>query len=150
MTRCSWSQGELEGDDTDGHIDNLVRFVNPDTVLCVYDEDDRDPNSACLRANWETLNAFRDEAGNALNVVRFPAPGRVMLESERLPASYANFYIGNSCVLLPTFGHENDRLAESILKKYFPDREMVPIRCEVFVLGLGSLHCVTQQQPAGD
>jgi len=145
-----WCQGELEGDDTDGHIDNLVRFTNPDTVLCVYDDDESDPNSACLKANWDILNAFRDEAGNPLNVIRFPTPGRVMLDGERLPASYANFYVGNRCVLLPVFGQDNDFLAESILKTCFPDREIIPIRCEVFVLGLGSIHCVTQQQPAGN
>ncbi len=145
-----WCQGEIEGDDTDGHIDNLVRFVNTDTVLCVYDDNEEDPNTACFQANWNTLNSYRTAAGKPLNVVRLPTPGRVELNGERLPASYANFYIGNRCVLLPIYGNKNDAMVESILKEYFPDREIVPIRSDVFVLGLGSFHCVTQQQPAGN
>lgn len=142
-----WCQGNMEGDDTDGHTDNLVRFVNPDTVLCAWEDDTSDPNHASLQENLKILESFRDASGKPLNVVKLPMPGRVMGEEGRLPASYANFYIGNRVVLLPTYNHRNDAIAESILKRFFPDREIVRIPCETFVWGLGAIHCVTQQQP---
>ncbi len=144
-----WCQGNIEGDDTDGHIDNLVRFVSPDTVLCAWEEDSADPNYSCLQANFEILKSFRDAQGRDLKVERLPMPGRVEGEDGRLPASYANFYIGNSVVLLPVYNHDNDRKAASILKKYFPEKEIVEIPCALFVRGLGGIHCVTQQQPRG-
>ena len=142
-----WCQGQIEGDDTDGHIDNLVRFVNPDTLLLSWEEDPADPNHACLKENLRILESFRDAGGKPLNVVKLPMPGRLDSHEGRLPASYANFYIGNRAVLLPTYHHPNDAIAESLLQKYFPDREIVGIPCETFVLGLGAIHCVTQQQP---
>ncbi len=142
-----WCQGNIEGDDTDGHIDNLVRFVNPDTVLCAWEEDTTDPNRACLQENLQILESFRDESGKPLNIIKLPMPGRIAGDEGRLPASYANFYIGNRAVLLPTYNHHNDAVAESILKRFFPDREIVGIPCETFVWGLGAIHCVTQQQP---
>ena len=142
-----WCQGNIEGDDTDGHIDNLVRFVNPDTVLCAWEDDTSDPNHACLQENLKTLEAFRDADGKSLNVVKLPMPGRIDTIEGRLPASYANFYIGNQAVLLPTYNHRNDAIARTLLKPFFPDREIVGIPCEVFVWGLGAIHCVTQQQP---
>ncbi len=145
-----WCQGHIEGDDTDGHIDNLVRFVSPDTVLCAWDEDTSDPNHACLKENLKILESFRDDGGKPLDMVRLPMPGRIEGEEGRLPASYANFYIGNRAVLLPTYNHANDAFAASILKKCFPDRDIVSIPCETFVLGLGAIHCVTQQQPLGE
>lgn len=142
-----WCQGNIEGDDTDGHIDNLVRFVNPDTVLCAWEDNASDPNHACLQENLKTLESFRDSRGKPLNVVKLPMPGRIDTHEERLPASYANFYIGNRAVLLPTYNHRNDATAKTILKQFFPDREIVGIPCETFVWGLGAIHCVTQQQP---
>ena len=142
-----WCQGNIEGDDTDGHIDNLVRFVNPDTVLCAWEDNAKDSNHACLQANLEALESFRDADGKPLNVVKLPMPGRIDTDEGRLPASYANFYIGNQVVLLPTYNHRNDAIAENILKRFFPDREIVGIPCETFVWGLGAIHCVTQQQP---
>jgi len=142
-----WCQGSIEGDDTDGHIDNLVRFVNPDTVLCAWEDDTTDPNHACLQENLKILESFRDDRGKSLNVVKLPMPGRIVGVEGRLPASYANFYIGNRTVLLPTYNHRNDAVAESILKRFFPDREIVRIPCENFIWGLGAAHCVTQQQP---
>jgi len=142
-----WCQGNIEGDDTDGHIDNLVRFVNPDTVLCVWEDDTMDPNHACMKENLKILESFRDENGNPLNVIKLPMPGIIDSDEGRLPASYANFYIGNQSVLLPTYNHRNDSVAESILKPLFPNREIVKIPCETFVWGLGAIHCVTQQQP---
>ena len=147
VSHILWCQGQIEGDDTDGHIDNLVRFVNPDTVLLSWEEDPADPNHACLKENLKILESFRDIDGKALNVVKLPMPGRLDGEEGRLPASYANFYIGNRAVLLPTYGHRNDAVAESLLHTYFPDREIVGIPCKNFVLGLGAIHCVTQQQP---
>ena len=142
-----WCQGNIEGDDTDGHIDNLVRFVNPDTVLCAWEDDSSDPNHACLQENLKILESFRGANGKPLNVVKLPMPGRINTHEGRLPASYANFYIGNRAVLLPTYNHRNDAVAKSILKPLFPDREIVGIPCEAFVWGLGAIHCVTQQQP---
>ncbi len=142
-----WCQGNIEGDDTDGHIDNLVRFVNPGTVLCAWEADRTDPNHACLKENLKIIESFRDENRRPLNIVHFPMPGRITGDEGRLPASYANFYIGNRAVLLPTYNHPNDAVAESILKQLFPDREIVGIPCETFVWGLGAIHCVTQQQP---
>ena len=142
-----WCQGDIEGDDTDGHIDNLVRFVNSDTVLCAWEDNNKDPNHACLQANLETLESFRDSDGKPLNVVKLPMPGRIDTEDGRLPASYANFYIGNQAVLLPTYNHRNDAIAKNILKRFFPDRKIIGISCETFIWGLGGIHCVTQQQP---
>lgn len=142
-----WCQGNIEGDDTDGHIDNLVRFITPETVLCAWEDNAKDPNHACLQANLETLESFRDVDGKPLNVVKLPMPGRIDTDEGRLPASYANFYIGNQVVLLPTYNHRKDAIAQNILKRFFPDREIVGIPCETFVWGLGAIHCVTQQQP---
>ncbi|CAI2718422.1 agmatine deiminase family protein [Nitrospina watsonii] len=148
VSRVLWFEGDLEGDDTDGHIDNLVRFVNPTTVVYAYDANKKDPNHACLRRNQEILKSATDAQGNALEALPLPMPGRVEFDGERLPASHANFYIGNRCVLLPVFGQSSDAKAEGILKTFFPDRKIVPVACNQFVLGLGALHCVTQQQPA--
>lgn len=142
-----WCQGNIEGDDTDGHIDNLVRFVNSNTVLCAWEKDTTDPNHACLQKNLKILESFKDTNGKSLNVVKLPMPGGINTIEGRLPASYANFYIGNRAVLLPTYNHRNDALAESTLKHFFPDREIVGIPCETFIWGLGAIHCVTQQQP---
>ncbi len=142
-----WCQGQIEGDDTDGHIDNLARFVNPETVLTAWEEDPADSNHSCLKENLKILESFREAGGKPLNVVKLPMPGRIEGEEGRLPASYTNFYIGNRAVLLPTYNHPNDAVAESLLQKYFPARKIVGIPCKNFVLGLGAIHCVTQQQP---
>jgi agmatine deiminase len=142
-----WCQGNIEGDDTDGHIDNLVRFVNRDTVLCAWENNTTDPNHACLKENLKILESFRDANGKPLNIIKLPMPGRIDTAEGRLPASYANFYIGNKAILLPTYNHRNDAFVESLVKPFFPDREIVKIPCETFVWGLGAIHCVTQQQP---
>lgn len=148
VTKIIWCEGDLEGDDTDGHIDNLVRFVNPRTVLCPWDEDNTDPNHACLQKNYELLHSTTDQDGQKLNVVRLPTPGYVMDGQTRLPASYANIYIGNAVVLLPVYDHPNDQAAADILMEFFPQREILPIPCRDLVWGLGGIHCVTQQEPA--
>lgn len=144
-----WCQGEMEGDDTDGHIDNLVRFVNNDTVLCAWEEDPQDPNHKSLKENYTILKTATDRNGRPLNVVRLPMPGYIGEKDTRLPASYANFYIGNKVVMLPTYNHAHDVTARDLLQKYFPTREVVCIPCETFIWGLGGIHCVTQQQPRG-
>ncbi|MGP0630349.1 agmatine deiminase family protein [Nitrospina sp. 32_T5] len=143
-----WFEGDLEGDDTDGHIDNLVRFVDETTVVYAFDENQDDPNHACLAANHETLQAATDQNGNKLEAIALPMPERVEFNGDRLPASHANFYIGDQSVLLPVFGGSSDKKAEGILKDLFPHRKVVPVLCNEFVLGLGAIHCVTQQQPS--
>ena len=142
-----WCQGEMEGDDTDGHIDNLLRFVNNNTVLCAWEEDPLDPNHKCLKENYAILKAATDLNGKPLNVVRLPMPGYIGDGDTRLPASYANFYIGNRAVILPTYNHPNDVSSRETLQKYFHNRNVVCIPSETFIWGLGGIHCVTQQQP---
>jgi agmatine deiminase len=148
VSKVIWCQGDLVGDDTDGHIDNLVRFVSPNTVLCAMEDNPEDPNHLCTHDNWEILKSSTDESGKLLNVVRFPMPAPVVDQGTRLPASYANFYIGNSAILLPIYGGPRDEEAASILREFFPDRPVVQIPCKIFIWGLGGPHCVTQQQPA--
>jgi agmatine deiminase len=148
VRKVIWCQGEIEGDDTDGHIDNLMRFVSPNTILTAWEDDPQDPNHKCLKENLETLKAATDQDGKAFNVVRLPMPGYVLGNKSRLPASYANFYIGNQVVLLPVYGHPNDETARSIVQKHFPTRKVVCIPSQTFIWGLGGIHCVTQQQPA--
>ncbi|MEE9259157.1 MAG: agmatine deiminase family protein, partial [Nitrospinaceae bacterium] len=148
VRKIVWLNGSLEGDDTDGHIDNLARFVNPSTILCAYEENAKDRNFSGLKNNLELLESATDQDGNVFDVVRLPMPGYVGSKSERLPASYANFYIGNRAVLLPTFGHPNDTRAHELLQNFFPEREIIGIPSQVLVWGLGSVHCLTQQEPA--
>lgn len=143
-----WLQGETEGDDTDGHIDNLARFVNPTTVVCAVEEDPNASNFRELNDNFETLKSSTDQDGNLLNVIRLPLPGEVRAGSTRLPASYANFYICNRKVLLPVFNVPSDQDAVSILQNIFPDREVVPLPCRELLMGFGGIHCITQQHPA--
>ncbi|RXE57205.1 peptidyl-arginine deiminase [Methanoculleus taiwanensis] len=142
-----WLKDGIAGDDTDGHIDDIARFVNPTTVLCALEDDETDENYALLRENYEILKASTDQDGNPLTVVPLPMPGRVGGE-RRLPASYTNFYIGNNTVLVPVFGHRNDERALAVIRGVFPDREVVGIDCTAMVHGLGTLHCISQQQPS--
>lgn len=146
-THIIWCDGEIEGDDTDGHIDNLVRFTDSNTLVVPEECDSADPNFSCLKKNMEALKKETDQDGKALNVVPIPTPGYISLDNERLPASYANFYIGNNVVLLPVFNHANDKQAENILNSLFTDREIVTVNGNVLVSGLGGPHCLTQQQP---
>ena len=143
-----WLNQGIEGDDTDGHIDDVARFVNATTVVCAYEENRSDSNHPVLKENYERLLDSTDQDGNRLEVIRLPMPGMEEDVEGRLPASYANFYIGNQTVLVPVFGHENDSIALEILKTVFPDREVVGIPSLDLVYGLGTLHCITQQQPA--
>lgn len=143
-----WLKKGIAGDDTDGHVDDIARFVDPATILCAYEEDKTDENYPILKENYELLLESKDQDGNHLNIVKLPMPGFVGDESGRLPASYSNFYIGNKVVLVPIFGHENDGLALNIIQRAFKDRKVVGIDCTDIVHGLGTIHCITQQQPA--
>jgi agmatine deiminase len=144
-----WLPGGMQGDDTDGHIDNLVRFVNPTTVLCSLSEDPQDPNYDFLQMNYAALQKWNCQSDKTLEVIPLPVPGAIWNDDERLPASYANFYIFNDGVLLPTFNGPDDAKAHDILQQCFPNREIVDIPSELLVRGLGGIHCLTQQQPAG-
>jgi agmatine deiminase len=148
VTHIVWLKKGIEGDDTDGHIDDLARFVNPTTVVCAYEEDKKDENYAILKENYNFLCESTDQDGKKLTVIKLPMPGYVDGDGKRLPASYANFYIGNTTVLVPVFGHKNDAQALSILQKQFPDRKVTGINCVDLVYGLGSIHCISQQQPS--
>jgi agmatine deiminase len=143
-----WLGEGIVGDDTDGHIDDLTRFVAPDTVVTVLEDDPTDVNYAALRENRERLRQFRTRGGEALRVIELPMPGPVMHAGERLPASYANFTIGNAVVLLPVFADPNDAVAQERIQALFPTRRVVPIDARVLVRGLGACHCLTQQIPA--
>ncbi len=142
-----WLGDGIEGDDTDGHIDDLTRFVAERTVVTVIEENKDDKNYEPLRENLARLKEMRID--NApLEIHTLPMPARIVREGMRLPASYANFYIANKCVLLPTFADANDAKAMSVLQKLFPGRRVVPIDCRELIWGLGAFHCLTQQQPA--
>ena len=142
-----WLRDGIEGDDTDGHIDDLVRFVAPGVVLAVDCDDPADRNFSVLAENRRRLAAARDAAGRALAVVDLPMPPRIEMDGQRSPASHANFYVANGVVLLPVFGGASDARAAAILREHFADREIVAIRCNELVSGFGAIHCVTQQEP---
>lgn len=142
-----WLRNGICGDDTDGHIDDLARFVNPTTIVCAFEDDERDENYIPLKENYELLLKSIDQDGSKLNIVKLPMPS-VVGNDGRLPASYTNFYIGNSKVLVPVFNHKNDKAALSILQKLFPDRKVVGINCADLVYGFGTIHCISQQQPS--
>ncbi|HXV82002.1 MAG TPA: agmatine deiminase family protein [Candidatus Binatia bacterium] len=143
-----WLGKGIVGDDTDGHIDDIARFVNPITVVCVLEANSRDENYTLLRENYERLLAARDQDGHTFSVVTLPCPAPVRYEGPRLPASYANFYIANEVVLVPVFDDPNDRKALGILQELFPERRVVGLPCADVVVGLGAIHCVTQQEPS--
>lgn len=143
-----WLKEGIVGDDTDGHIDDIARFVNERTVVCVVEENPKDENYAILKQNHEDLKRMKDEKGNSLEIVSLPMPDPVVYEGNRLPASYANFYIANRAVLVPLFRKPQDDQAMKVLESLFPDRKVIGIDCLDLVWGLGTLHCSTQQQPA--
>ena len=143
-----WAEG-IVGDDTDGHIDDLARFLNPTTIATVVEEDPADANYPILQENLERLRHMRDPDGKSFRIVELPMPGLVEYEGQRLPASYANFYIANGMVLVPTFGDKNDRVALEILQREFRDRRVIGLDSTELIWGLGSFHCITQQEPGG-
>jgi len=144
-----WLGKGIKGDDTHGHVDDLCRFVNPETLLVVYEEDEKDENFVPLKENFERLQCAVLENGSKPEVVKLPMPSPVIFKGERLPASYANFYISNNVVLVPTFNDKNDREALGIISTFFPDREVCGIHAVDLVWGLGTLHCLTHEQPSG-
>jgi agmatine deiminase len=148
VSNVLWLGNGIAGDDTHGHVDDLTRFVNETTVVTILEQDRGEANYAPLAENLERLRGMKDQDGNALTVETLPMPKPVYFNGQRLPASYANFYIANELVIVPTFNDANDRLALNTLAKCFPGREVVGIHCRDLVLGLGTLHCMTQQEPA--
>ncbi len=148
VTNVLWLKNGIAGDDTHGHVDDLARFVNPTTVVTVVESDSSDANYAPLRENLALLKNMKDQDGRPLRVDTLPMPAPVYFDGQRLPASYANFYIANKIVIVPTFNDPNDRVALNTLANLFPGREIAGIACRDLVLGLGTLHCMTQQQPS--
>ena len=147
VTNVLWLKNGIAGDDTHGHVDDLARFVDPSTVVTVVEENAADINYAPLQENLTLLKYVRDQDGRSLRIETLPMPAPVYFDGQRLPASYANFYIANKIMLVPTFTDPNDRIALNTLAKLFPDREVIGIPCRDLVLGLGTIHCMTQQQP---
>jgi agmatine deiminase len=150
VSKVIWCKGGMEGDDTDGHIDNLARFVSPNTIVCVYEEDQEDANYQNLKENFEILQNSTDQNGNPLNLIKLPTPGYIGEDSLRYPASYANFYIGNDVVIVPSYDHPNDDNVCEILKPFFPNRKIVKLPSKTLITGNGGIHCATQQQPEND
>ena len=143
-----WLGDGIAGDDTDGHVDDLARFVAPQAIVAAVEDDPDDVNYEALQQNWRRLTALATAATPRLEIVPLPMPPAVIYEGQRLPASYANFYIANRVVLLPGFDQERDRRAAEALRPFFPDREIVTLDCTDMVWGLGAFHCLTQQVPA--
>lgn len=143
-----WLGRGIAGDDTHGHIDDVCRFVGPRTVVLCREDDPRDANYRPLEENRERLEGMRLEDGSRLEVVRLPMPAPLYFDGRRLPASYANFYIANAAVLVPTFNDAHDRIALGALAELFPGRPVVGIHAVDLVWGLGTLHCLTHEQPA--
>jgi agmatine deiminase len=148
VTNVLWLKNGIAGDDTHGHVDDLTRFVEPATVVTIIEEDSSDANHAKLEENLELLRSMKDQDGKALRVEVLPMPAPVYFNQQRLPASYANFYVANKVVLVPVFNDPNDRIALNTLARLFPGREVVGVYCRDLVLGLGTIHCMTQQLPA--
>jgi|GEM_PF-209788 len=147
VTNILWLPAGLEGDDTDGHIDTITRFVNKTTVVTCVEDNPKDKNHAVLKKNLELLKAMKIEDGTDLQVIPLPMPQPIMRKTQRLPATYANFYVGNKVVLLPTYDDPADEKALEIMVKSFPTRRIYPIDCRELIWGLGAFHCLTQQLP---
>ena len=148
VTNVVWLGKGIAGDDTHGHVDDLCRFVNPSTVVLIREKNQRDANYRPLEENWERIRDARLETGEKIEAIELPMPAPLHFNGVRLPASYANFYITNAAVLVPTFNDPSDRVALGILAELFPDRPVLGIHAVDLVWGFGTLHCLTQQQPA--
>jgi agmatine deiminase len=149
IRKVLWLNRGIAGDDTHGHVDDLTRFVNPTTVVTIVEEKSKDENYAPLQENLIRLKSMTDQDGKPFRVETLPMPEAIYFDGQRLPASYANFYIANKIVIVPTFNDPHDRVALNKLAELFPGRQIVGVACRDLVLGLGTLHCMTQQQPAG-
>ncbi len=143
-----WLGRGIAGDDTHGHVDDLCRFVNRRTVVLCREKNPRDANYRALEENWERIRSMRLEDGSRIEVVPLPMPAPLVFDGVRLPASYANFYIANAAVIVPTFNDPADRIALSTLADLFPGRLVVGIHAVDLVWGFGTLHCLSQQEPA--
>jgi agmatine deiminase len=147
ITHFIWLKSGIFGDDTDGHIDDIARFVNPTTIVCAFQDNNNDVDYKTLKENYDVLCSAVDQDGEKIKIVKLPMPTVLSDDGYRLPASYTNFYIGNSKVLMPTFGHKNDEKASAILQEQFPNRKVIGIPCNDLVYGFGTIHCISQQQP---
>jgi agmatine deiminase len=147
-TQILWLRSGIAGDDTHGHVDDLARFVSPTTIVAVVEHDRSDVNYGALQENLALLKSMKDTDGRPFRIETLPMPAPVYFDGQRLPASYANFYIANKLVIVPTFNDPQDRVALNTLAGLFPGREVAGIACRDLVLGLGTLHCMTQQQPS--
>jgi agmatine deiminase len=148
IEKVIWLGQGITGDDTHGHVDDITRFVAPDTIVTMIESNRKDKNYSPLQENLRRLKSAIDQDGRPFHIVELPMPAPVIFEGRRLPASYANFYIANGAVLVPVFNDPKDRIALNILTDLFPDREIVPIYSGDLIWGFGALHCMTQQQPA--
>jgi agmatine deiminase len=148
VSQVLWLGEGIAGDDTDGHVDDIARFVDAGTVVAAAEDDPGDPNAAPLAANLRRLRSMRDAAGKPLAVATLPMPPPLHVAGQRCPASYANFYLGNDVALVPTFGAPSDARALAVLRELLPGREVVGVRCDELVYGLGAIHCLSQQEPA--
>lgn len=148
VEKIIWLGEGIVGDDTDGHVDDLARFINPTTIVTIVEEDIEDANYPALQENLRRLRLARDQNDRLFQIVKLPTPGMIEHQGQRLPASYANFYIANKLVLVPTFRHPNDPVAIQILQQGFPDRKVIGVDSTELIWGLGSFHCITQQEPA--
>jgi agmatine deiminase len=149
IRKVLWLKRGIAGDDTHGHVDDVARFVNSNTIVTVVESNPQDSNYEPLQENFDLLKAMSDQDGQLFQVIPLPMPKPLVFGGQRLPASYANFYIANKVVLVPTFNDPNDRVALTILSQLFSDREVIGIHSVDLVWGLGTLHCLTQQQPRG-
>jgi agmatine deiminase len=148
ITNVIWLGNGIEGDDTHGHIDDLCRFVNENTVVTIVESDTKDSNYKPLQDNLKRLQKAKLEDGKPLNIIELPMPKRIIFDGLVLPASYANFLILNNCVLVPTFNDAKDRIALNILAECFPNREIIGINAIDLIWGFGTLHCLSQQIPS--
>jgi len=148
VNKILWLAAGIVGDDTDGHIDELARFVGPRTVVVAVERNTADENYAALQDNLARLKSFTDQDGQALDVIELPMPGPLYYEDQRMPASYCNFYIANGVVLVPQFGDRADHAALDILRQLFPGREVLGLYARELAWGLGAFHCISQQEPS--
>ena len=142
-----WLKEGLINDHTDGHIDEIARFVSPDTILCAYEKNRKDPNYSILKNNFKILKNSRDQNNNKFKIIKLPMPHMNYNDGEKAPVSYTNFYIGNSVILMPIFNDRNDKKAVKIIKSLFKNHKVIEIDCSKIIYGGGALHCITMQQP---
>jgi agmatine deiminase len=151
IKKLLWLEDGLEGDHTDGHIDTIVRFVNKNTIVCSLTDDASDQNYDTMNENYEKLKNFTDTGGNHFHIIPLVLPkNRMEFDGERLPCTYANFYIGNGFVVVPQYGDPNDQIALKTLADIFLDKQVIGLKSKYLIHGGGSFHCVTQQQPSGE